>query len=240
MTHDVVDQTTWLKARKALMQREKEATRLQDELAEARRALPWVKIERDYRFRDLDGEHSLAELFSDRSQLVVYHFMFGSDWGEGCPSCSFWADSFDLNRIHLAARDVSLAAVSEASPEKLDAYNRRMGWTFRWFSEVGSGFNRDFKVTFEQEEIDAGSRVYNFGTSAFPATQAPGVSVFYKNEAGDVFHTYSAYARGLDILNAAYQYLDLVPKGRDEKALPHPHAWVRRHDSYGKTGTLGQ
>ena len=233
MEHEIVDRKSWLNARTALMKREKEATRLQDELAEARRTLPWVKIEKDYRFRNLDDEKSLADLFGGKSQLVVYHFMFGADWNEGCPSCSFWADSFDLNRIHLAARDVSLVAVSEAAPEKLAAYRKRMDWTFPWYSEAGSGFNRDFKVTFDASEIENGSPVYNFGTSAFPAAQAPGVSVFFRDKAGSVFHTYSAYARGLDILNATYQYLDLVPKGRDEGDLPHPHAWVRRHDSYG-------
>lgn len=231
-THRIVSQKEWLQARKAHLAREKEFTRLRDQLSRERRELPWVKVEKDYDFQGPNGPESLGNLFDGRSQLLVQHFMYGPDWEEGCPSCSFWADSYDGFIVHLAQRDVTMVAVSRAPLEMLDAYKKRMGWSFKWVSSLGSDFNRDFQVSFTPEEMANGEMTYNYETRGFPADEAPGVSVFIKNEAGEIFHTYSCYARGLDMLNGAYHYLDLVPKGRDEDDLPYSMAWVRRHDEY--------
>ena len=231
-THRIVSQEEWLEARKAHLTREKEFTRLRDQLSRERRALPWVKVEKDYVFQGPNGPESLGDLFDGRSQLLVQHFMYGPDWEEGCPSCSFWADSYDGFVVHLAQRDVTMVAVSRAPLEKLDAYRRRMGWSFKWVSSLGSDFNRDFQVSFTPDEMAKGEMTYNYETRGFPADEAPGVSVFIKNEDGEIFRTYSCYARGLDMLNGAYHYLDLVPKGRDEDDLPYSMAWVRRHDEY--------
>lgn len=232
MDHQIVSREDWIRARIELMEQEKAATRLRDDIAEKRRALPWVRLEKDYRLSDARGETPLSDIFGGKSQLIVYHFMFGQDWEEGCPSCSFWADNFENNHVHLRARDVAFITVSTAPPSRLERYKKRMGWTFLWYSDGDSGFNADFGVTFSQAEIEKGNKLYNFDTQAFPFAEAPGVSVFYKDEDGAIFHTYSAYSRGLDLLNAAYQYLDIVPKGRDEAGLSNPQAWVRRHDSY--------
>ena len=231
-THRIVSQEEWLQARKAHLAREKEFTRLRDQLSRERRALPWVKVEKDYVFQGPNGPESLGDLFGGRSQLLVQHFMYGPDWEEGCPSCSFWADSYDGFIVHLAQRDVTMVAVSRAPLEKLDAFKRRMGWSFKWVSSLGSDFNRDFQVSFTPEEMAKGEMTYNYETRGFPADEAPGVSVFARNEDGEIFHTYSCYARGLDMLNGAYHYLDLMPKGRDEDDLPYSMAWVRRHDEY--------
>lgn len=231
-THRIVSQEEWLEARKAHLTREKEFTRLRDQLSRERRALPWVKVEKDYVFQGPNGPESLGDLFDGRSQLLVQHFMYGPDWEEGCPSCSFWADSYDGFVVHLAQRDVTMVAVSRAPLVKLDAFKRRMGWSFKWVSSLGSDFNRDFQVSFTPDEMAKGEMTYNYETRGFPADEAPGVSVFIKNEDGEIFHTYSCYARGLDMLNGAYHYLDLVPKGRDEDDLPYSMAWVRRHDEY--------
>ena len=231
-THQIVSQEEWLEARKAHLTREKEFTRLRDQLSRERRALPWVKVEKDYVFQGPNGPESLGDLFDGRSQLLVQHFMYGPDWEEGCPSCSFWADSYDGFVVHLAQRDVTMVAVSRAPLVKLDAFKRRMGWSFKWVSSLGSDFNRDFQVSFTPDEMAKGEMTYNYETRGFPADEAPGVSVFIKNEDGEIFHTYSCYARGLDMLNGAYHYLDLVPKGRDEDDLPYSMAWVRRHDEY--------
>ena len=201
-------------------------------MSRERRALPWVKVEKDYVFQGPNGPESLGDLFDGRSQLLVQHFMYGPDWEEGCPSCSFWADSYDGFVVHLAQRDVTMVAVSRAPLVKLDAFKRRMGWSFKWVSSLGSDFNRDFQVSFTPDEMAKGEMTYNYETRGFPADEAPGVSVFIKNEDGEIFHTYSCYARGLDMLNGAYHYLDLVPKGRDEDGLPYSMAWVRRHDEY--------
>lgn len=228
----IVTRAEWLEARAALLAEEKRMSKLRDELNAKRRAMPWVRVEADYRFADASGEHALAELFEGRSQLIVQHFMFGPDWDEGCPSCSFWADNYDGTVVHLNARDISFVAVSNAPVAKLEAYKARMGWDFRWLSSMGCAFNRDYQVSFTRAELDAGEAIYNYAKKGFPSTEAPGASVFARDEQGRIFHTYSTYARGLDMLNGAYHYMDLVPKGRDEDDLPYSMAWLRRHDSY--------
>ena len=228
--HTIVSGAEWLAARKALLAREKELTRLRDDLSRQRRELPWVKVEKAYVFDGPSGKETLSDLFAGRSQLIVDHFMFGADWEEGCPSCSFWADTYAGVVVHLAHRDASFVVVSKAPLEKLRAYQQRMGWTFKWVSSLNSDFNRDYHVSFTPEEQE--TAVYNYKAGGFGASEAPGISVFAKDGEGSVFHTYSCYARGLDALNGAYQLMDLLPKGRDEGALPHPMAWVRRHDRY--------
>ena len=233
--HPIVDRDSWLAARTALLAEEKALTRQRDALAAKRRALPWVRIDKDYVFDGPGGALTLADLFDGRSQLLVYHFMYGPDWQAGCPSCSFWADSFDRTIVHLNHRDVTMVAVSRAPLETLDAYRARMGWSFAWFSSGDGDFNRDFGVAFTEAEVEAGRTRYNYTDQAFPATEAPGVSVFFSDADGAVFHTYSCYSRGLDALNGAYQHLDLVPKGRDEDDLPYSMAWLRRRDEYDET-----
>ena len=212
--HKIVSQREWLAARKALLAKEKEFTKQRDRLSEERRALPWVKIEKSYSFEGPKGRQSLSDLFEGRGQLIVYHFMYGPEWGEGCMSCSFWADTFNGAIEHLKARDVTMIAVSRAPYSTLKAFQKRMGWSFKWVSSLGSDFNYDFHVSFTPEEQEKGP-------------------VFYKDKAGDIFHTYSTYARGLDAMNGAYQLLDLAPKGRDEAELPWPMAWVKHRDKYG-------
>ena len=228
-THASATHEQWLEARVRLLAREKEVTRLKDELARERRALPWVPVTAEYRFEGPDGEVSLGDLFADRSQLLVYHFMFGPSWEEGCPSCSFWADNFDGVGIHLAHRDVSLVAVSRAPFARLDEYRKRMGWSFPWYSAADSSFNYDFGVSFSPEQQKNGA-TYNFAPVANIGDEMPGLSAFVKED-GAIYHTYSAYARGLDVFNGAYQLLDLAPRGRDEDGMPM--AWLRRHDKYG-------
>ncbi len=213
----------WTHERVELLAAEKELSGRRDELARARRALPWVLVDSDYRFDTIDGERSLAELFEDRSQLVVYHFMFGSEWEEGCPSCSFWADSYDGIRVHLEHRDTTLIAASRAPLATLQQYRERMGWTFNWVSSLGSTFNHDFGVS----QAD----VYNYAPVTNPMEESPGLSAFIRHD-GQVYHTYSCYARGLDVFNTAYQILDVTAKGRDEDDLPWTMAWLRRHDQY--------
>ncbi len=232
MENNVVSHKEWLKARKELLGIEKELTKRRDELARRRQALPWEKVEKTYRFQGAAGPVTLPELFGTRSQLIVYHFMFGPDWTAGCKSCSFWADGFERMIPHLAARDTTLVAVSRAPHEKLEAFRKRMGWTFDWYSSAGSDFNYDFAVSFTPEQIEAGHVSYNFGTSGFGIEDAPGISVFYRDGAGNIFHTYSCFARGLDMMNAAYHYLDLTPLGRHEEGLPYPMDWVRLRDQY--------
>jgi predicted dithiol-disulfide oxidoreductase (DUF899 family) len=228
----VVSQADWLTARKALLSKEKSFTRLRDELAAERRALPWMKVEENYAFTGANGEVQLSELFAGRSQLIVYHFMFHPDWEAGCKSCSFWADSFNDIIVHLNQRDVSMAAVSRAPYPQLAAFKRRMGWTFEWVSSTGTTFNHDFAVSFTPQQLEQGGNNYNFGTRRFAGPEAPGLSVFAK-DGGAIYRTYSCYARGLDAFNGAYQLLDVVPKGRDEGGLSYPMAWVRLHDQYG-------
>jgi predicted dithiol-disulfide oxidoreductase (DUF899 family) len=230
--HRIVSREQWIEARKAHMAHEKEFTRARDRLAEERRALPWVKVDKDYAFAGPNGAAHLADLFKGRPQLIVQHFMFAPDWDAGCKSCSFWADGFERMIPHLAARDTTLVAVSRAPLQKLAAFSKRMGWSFDWYSSEGGDFNYDFAVSFTPEQIRDGHASYNFGTSGFGIEDAPGISVFYRDEAGNIFNTYSCFARGLDMMNAAYHYLDLTPLGRHEEGLPYPMDWVRLRDQY--------
>jgi predicted dithiol-disulfide oxidoreductase (DUF899 family) len=230
--HKVVSKDEWLVARKQHLSKEKEFTRLRDELSRQRRELPWVRVEKNYAFDGPKGKETLADLFDGRSQLIVYHFMFGPEWEEGCPSCSFLSDHVDGGLVHLAHRDVTFLVVSRAPLPKIEAFKKRMGWRFKWVSSYGSDFNFDYHVSFTKDEMAKGKVHYNFELNEFPSEEAPGISVFYKNGSGDVFHTYSSYARGLDMLVGAYNYLDLVPKGRDEGDLPWTMAWLRHHDRY--------
>lgn len=230
--HKIVSRQEWTEARKALLSREKEFTCARDRLSEERRALPWVKVDKAYLFESLEGRKTLADLFKGRPQLVVQHFMFAPDWNEGCKSCSFWADGFERMIPHLKARDTTLVAVSRAPLEKLEAFRKRMGWTFDWVSSGASDFNYDYAVSFTPDQIRSGEKAYNFGTSGFGVEEAPGISVFYRDAASDIFHTYSCFARGLDMMNAAYHYLDLTPLGRHEQGLPYPMDWVRLRDQY--------
>lgn len=229
----IVSVEEWTAARRQLLAKEKELTRQQDALAEERRALPWVRVEKSYVFEGQSGKQSLSELFAGRSQLVIYHFMLGPGWKEGCPSCSLLADHLDGSTVHLASRDVTLTAVSRAPYAEIAPFRQRMGWSFPWVSSHGSDFNRDYHVSFSKEEVATGSFYYNFGMSGFPSEEAPGISVFAKDESGAIFHTYSTYARGGEPIIAAYALLDMVPKGRAEDGLPWPMAWVRHHDRYG-------
>ncbi|MDJ0827890.1 MAG: DUF899 family protein [Rhodobacter sp.] len=230
MSTITTDRAEWEAARLELLAREKAHTRDRDALAAARRTLPRLKIESSYSFEGPEGPVSLGDLFDGRSQLMLYHFMYGEDWAEGCPSCSFWADNLDGIDLHLAHRDVSFAMVSSAPFATIDAYRRRMGWRFRWFGGAGA-FNRDMQVRFTQDELDSGAVRYNFGTGGFPSTEAPGLTCF-ETDGDGIYLTYATYARGLDWFNGAYQLLDLAPKGRDEGDLPWPMAWLRRHDQY--------
>lgn len=231
-THKVVSLEEWIAARKVLLKKEKESTTLLSQLSEERRQLPWVKITKDYAFDTPEGRVKLVDLFAGRRQLVVYHFMFGPDWQEGCPSCSFVSDHFDGTLPHLAARDVTMVAVSRAPLAKLEAFKKRMGWKFPWVSSHGGDFNGDFHVSFTPEETAQGKVNYNYVLQEFPSAEAPGLSVFYKDAAGDVFHTYSTYGRGLESLMVTYRILDMVPKGRDEDDLAFGMEWVRYHDRY--------
>jgi predicted dithiol-disulfide oxidoreductase (DUF899 family) len=230
--HRVVSHKAWIEARRKFLAKEKKFTGLRDELARQRRALPWEKVEKQYVFDGPKGGETLAELFDGRSQLVVYHFMFAPDWNEGCKHCSFWADNFNGLGIHLNHRDVSFIAISRAPLAKLDAFKKRMGWSFKWVSSGRNDFNYDYQASFTPQEVESGAAFFNYSKSDVGVTDREGVSVFYKDEGGAVFHTYSSYARGIDMLNAAYHYLDLVPKGRDEDALEFTQSWVRFHDRY--------
>jgi len=229
--HKIVSTDVWIRERKALLAREKEFTRARDQLSAERRALPWVKVEKTYVFDTPDGRKSLAELLNGKSQLLVYHFMLGPGWEEGCPSCSYLADHFDGSIVHLAQRDVAFVVVSRAPLAEIETFKRRMGWRFEWVSSFGSDFNFDYHVSFGAEEVGAEGD-YNYQRQEIGSDEMPGASVFYKDASGQVFHTYSAYARGLDILVGAYNLLDLTPKGRDEADLPWTMAWVRHHDRY--------
>src|ERR1041385_8695475 len=227
MQHTVVSQSEWLKARKTLLAKEKEFSKTRDQLSATRRDLPWVKVEKNYAFDGPAGKETLADLFGGKSQLIVYHFMLGPGWVQGCPSCSYLADHFDGANIHLAQRDVSLVVVSRAPLAEIEAYKKRMGWKFKWVSSYGSDFNYDFHVSFTPEEKARGKVEYNYAMTEFPSEEAPGLSAFIKSD-GAVYHTYSSYGRGLDILIGAYNFLDMAPKGRDEKALPWTMAWVKQ------------
>jgi predicted dithiol-disulfide oxidoreductase (DUF899 family) len=232
--HKIVSQDEWISARKQFLAEEKEFTRLRDQLDQQRRDLPWVRVEKEYVFEGPRGKQTLADLFDGRSQLIVWHFMFDPSWQDGCPHCSFWADGYNGFFTHLNQRDVTLVAVSRAPLAKLEAFRRRMGWSFPWVSSFGGDFNYDYQVSFTPEQIASGEITYNYARRRPSTAEMTGVSVFFRDEGGAVFHTYSCYSRGVDMLNAAYHHLDLVPKGRDEEDLPNPQAWVRLHDRYGK------
>jgi len=232
--HEVVSSKEWIASRKELLRKEKEFTKLRDELSRQRRELPWERVEKRYVFDAPSGKQTLEELFDGRSQLIVYHFMFGPGWKEGCPYCSFLADHVDGALVHLAQRDVTLLMVSRAPLAEIEAFKKRMGWRFKWVSSFGSDFNRDYHVSFTPEEMAKGKVYYNYAISEFPREEATGTSVFYKDNAGDIFHTYSTYARGGDIFLGAYNFLDITPKGRDEDGLDFTMSWVRYHDQYAK------
>ena len=229
----VVSQEEWLAARQQHLKKEKEFSLLRDDLSRQRRQLPWVKVEKNYLFEGPDGKESLSDLFGGKSQLIVYHFMLGPGWDQGCPSCSFIADHMDGSVIHLAQRDVTLVVVSRAPLSEITKFQNRMGWRFKWVSSNGNDFNFDYHVSFAKDELAKGEVYYNYKKQKFGSEEGPGLSVFHQDAAGNVFHTYSTYSRGLDILIGAYNYLDLTPKGRDEADLPHGMSWVRHHDRYG-------
>lgn len=233
----VVSQAEWVAARKELLAKEKSLTRQRDALAEERNKLPWVKVDKKYEFETAGGKKTLADLFGGASQLAIYHFMFGPDWEQGCPSCSLLGDHMDGMGIHLAQRDVKLTMVSRAPLAKIEAFKKRMGWKFPWVSSYGSEFNFDFGVSVPKDEVGK-EHVYNYAATKFPSDERPGLSVFYKNVNGELFHTYSMYARGLEDLLGVYVILDRVPKGRDEAGLPHGMAWVRHHDRYPESNIV--
>jgi len=227
--HKIVSQQEWLDASAKLVALEKEWTRRRDELSKLRRELPWVRVEKNYVFDGPDGRQTLADLFDGRSQLITYHFMSDPNWDEACPGCSLIADHMDGANLHLPHDDVTLVVVSRAPHDAFAQYKQRMGWQFPWVSSNGSEFNYDFGVSFKRADLDSGDVLYNFKMQTLRGEEQPGVSVFYKNPAGEIFHTYSSYERGLDILIGANSYLDMTPKGRNESSTM---SWVRRHDEY--------
>ena len=232
--HQIVSKNEWIEARKVLLKKEKQFTALRDQLSKQRRDLPWVAVDKEYVFDGPNGKQTLSELFDGRSQLIVYHFMYDPNWDAGCPSCSFWADNFNNIIVHLNQRDVTMIAISKAPYNKIAAYKKRLGWEFKWVSSFDTDFNFDYFVSFTPEELAKKEASYNFISQDPRISEREGVSVFYKDSSGKIFHTYSAYERGIDILNNTYNYLDLVPKGRDEDGYDFPMAWVRRHDEYNK------
>lgn len=240
----IVSQKEWLSSRLALLRKEKEFTALRERLTAERQRLPWVKVTKSYEFASSTGMESLSDLFGKHQQLIVYHFMFHPEWQEGCKSCSLVADHYNPAIVHLNNRGVSMVTVSRAPLAKLEPFKKRMGWTFKWVSSEGSDFNRDFNVTFTEEELANKTANYNFEYKPFPMTEAPGISVFFKDDKGQVFHTYSSYARGLETFMGVYHLLDIVPKGRDEAADSYSMQWVRHHDRYGSAdpfaGMIGE
>jgi len=230
-THKVVSNKAWLAARKTLLGKEKKFTRLRDELNRQRRKLPWEKVDKEYVFDGPDGQATLAELFGGNSQLIVYHFMFAPGWKEGCSHCSFWCDHFDAATVHLNQRDTTLAVISRAPLKEIRPFNKRMGWKFNWLSSFKNDFNFDYHVSFTPEQVKSGALPYNYSIWKVKMDEMPGMSVFYKDPSGEVFHTYSTYARGIELLNTTYNLLDLTAKGRDENP-DRPQDWVRFHDEY--------
>ena len=237
VNHPIVSRDQWIAERKKLLAREKELTRLGDQIAHERRALPWVRVEKNYLFDAPEGRRTLADLFEGRRQLLVQHFMLAPGWEQGCKSCSYMADHNDCTTVHLAQRDVTLLAISRAPLAEIERFRKRMGWQFKWVSSQGTDFNRDFGVTFTPEERTKGEADYNFGKSP-PGEEMPGVSVFYKDDAGEVFRTYSAYGRGVEVMMHTYDLLDLTPKGRDENERGGMY-WVRHHDRYEPSPASG-
>jgi predicted dithiol-disulfide oxidoreductase (DUF899 family) len=238
----VVSHEEWLAASKNLLAKEKEFTRHRDEISRLRRELPWEKVEKKYVFEGANGTETFADLFDGRSQLITYHFMFGPGWKEGCPSCSFLADAFDAIHPHITQRDTTFVVVSRATLPEIDAFKKRMGWKFKWVSSNGTDFNYDYRVSFTKEQASSGKPLYNFGTIPAYGDEVPGASAFIKKD-GEIFHTYSTYARGLDILLPMYNWIDLTAMGRHEEGIkPHEMAWVRHHDRYsdGKMVDLGK
>ena len=240
LNHPIVTRDRWVAERKALLAREKEMSRLSDQLARDRQKLPWVLVDKPYVFDTPTGPRTLADLFEGRRQLIVQHFMLAPGWEEGCVGCSFMADHIDGALPHLAARDLSFVAISRAPLAEIERFKHRMGWQFPWVSSNGCEFNFDFHVSFTPEERQRGEVFYNYGMTAFPHEEAPGVSAFYRDENGQVFHTYSTYGRGVELMMGAYDLIDIAPKGRDEDKLSHGMDWVRHHDRYDtakKTGS---
>jgi predicted dithiol-disulfide oxidoreductase (DUF899 family) len=238
VNHAVVSQDRWLAERRKLLAREKELTHLRDQIARERRALPWERVDKNYTFDTPAGKRTLSELFEGRRQLLVQHFMFGPGWEQGCPSCSFMADHTDGMNVHLAQRDVTFVAVSRAPLADIERFRQRMGWQFKWVSAHDSDFNQDFHVSFTQDELAKGEVYYNYDVCAFPSEEAPGISAFYKNDAGEIFHTYSTFGRGVEVMMGTYNMLDLMPKGRDERDVPYKMEWVRHHDRYERTAWM--
>ena len=232
MKKNVVSHSEWIEARKAFLVKEKEFTKMRDQISQLRRELPWEKVEKDYEFEGPNGASRLSDLFQGRNQLIIYHFMLGPDWDAGCKSCSFIADHFTPAIVHLNQRDVSMVAVSRAPMKVLEQYKKRMGWDFLWVSSFKNDFNQDYNVSFSEEEVERGDAYYNYKEKGFPSTEAPGASVFYKDKDGTIYHTYSVYERGLDMFITAYHYLDIVPKGRNESDLSYTMEWLKRHDEY--------
>jgi predicted dithiol-disulfide oxidoreductase (DUF899 family) len=230
--HSVVTKEQWLAARTKLLAREKELSRLRDELSAERRALPWQRVEKHYLFQTESGPKTLAELFGDKQQLIVQHVMFAPSWEQACKSCSFWADNYNGVTEHLAHRDISFVAVSRAPLAKLQTMAERLGWTFPWISSGETDFNFDYEVSFRPEQQGAGKATYNYAPTTGSFEEREGTSVFYKDARGDVFHTYSCYARGIEPMNGTYALLDLVPKGRDEASFEYPMGWLRHRDQY--------
>jgi predicted dithiol-disulfide oxidoreductase (DUF899 family) len=236
--HPTVSPEKWLAARRELLREEKEFTKRADRLAARRRELPWVKVDKAYVFESPSGRVSLGDLFEGRSQLIVQHFMFGPGWDEGCKSCSFMMDHFNSTLPHLNARDVSFAAISRAPLTEILPFKARLGWAANWVSSHGTDFNFDFHVSFTEKEIAAGKVYYNYVLQEFPFEEAPGISIFARDAAGNVYHTYSTYGRGVEVVMATYNLLDLVPKGRDEDGLEYDMEWIRYHDRYNQAGNV--
>jgi predicted dithiol-disulfide oxidoreductase (DUF899 family) len=231
-TQAIVTREKWLEARRDLLAAEKDLTRRSDQVAQLRRQLPWVRVDKAYVFDGPDGKVSLADLFDGRRQLLVQHFMLAPGWEEGCPSCSFMADHTDGMTVHLAHRDVAFVAVSRAPLAEIERFRRRMGWRFKWLSSHANSFNYDFRVSFTPKQTATGKIDYNYGEWPLVGEEWPGISVFYKDDAGDVFHTYSTYGRGVEVMMGTYRLLDLTPKGRHERDVAHKMEWVRHHDRY--------
>lgn len=231
--HKIVSREEWVAKRKQFLKKEKELTRQRDALAKERQELPWVAVDKEYVFEGPNGKENLSDLFDGKSQLIIYHFMFQPDWTEGCKGCSLQADHYNPVIVHLRERDANLVTISRAPFDKIEPFRKRMGWTFKWLSSSGSDFNEDFHVSFNVDPKEQKQVYYNYEMTTFPSSEGPGMSAFFKDEDGKIYHTYSTYGRGLEEFLIIYSLLDIVPNGRNEKNLPYPHAWLRHHDRYG-------